>query len=39
MLIVNTMLKTMNREGMENNDEDKEIIVAKKEKNIKKMAN
>ena len=39
MLIVNTMLKTMNREGMENNDEDKEIIVAKKEKKIKNMAN
>lgn len=27
----------MNREGMENKDENKEIVVAKKEKKVKKM--
>lgn len=37
ILIVNTLLKTMNREGMENNDENKDIVVAKKEKKVKKI--
>lgn len=36
-LIVNTSIKFINREGMENKDENKEIVVAKKEKKVKKM--
>lgn len=39
ILIANTLIKTMNREGMENKDENKEIVIAKKEKKVKKMAN
>lgn len=39
ILIVNTLIKTMNREGMENKDENTEYVVAKKEKKVKKMTN
>ena len=39
ILIVNTLIKTMNREGMENKAENTEYVVAKKEKKVKKMTN